>query len=465
MSKEGDLQRMLGEPKAAIRAMILPFFIALAVMEVNQFVDTYWVSGLGVNSASAVSTIVPIYGLMACAGIGVAAGVTATAASRLARGEYEAAGKLVSNSMILGIIFAVISSILVAIFLNPVIDVMGADAVREEAIQYMIPYIVLSPTITLLAIMGGALRAEGAAKKSTIIQSISAILNMIIDPILIYVMDMGVFGAGLSTVLSSLIAIGIGIYWYVGNRTIIPMNRSTLHPDKEAMKEVLGVGGPKAIQMIISNLTDFLQRIFLIIAGGTTAVMLYNYTWRYIGMVGLPARSVDMAMLPVCSAAYGVKDLERMKTGFIYSSQLVIGCGIVFAIILFIFAEPFMSIMTQEESMHEILDMFVWTLRASVFLIPFSAMMGVASSMLQSMKRAKIPMYYYMFWGFVKLGLYALAAYGYFGIDLFEGIIYSMVAVHVFGAVCLIYLAYREYSKLKKEVMAHIGHDDGPEMI
>ena len=174
MSKEGDLQRMLGEPKAAIRAMILPFFIALAVMEINQFVDTYWVSGLGVNSASAVSTIVPIYGLMACAGIGVAAGVTATAASRLARGEYEAAGKLVSNSMILGIIFAVISSILVAIFLNPVIDIMDADAVREEAIQYMIPYIVLSPTITLLAIMGGALRAEGAAKKSTIIQSISA---------------------------------------------------------------------------------------------------------------------------------------------------------------------------------------------------------------------------------------------------------------------------------------------------
>jgi len=92
-------------------------------------------------------------------------------------------------------------------------------------------------------------------------------------------------------------------------------------------------------------------------------------------------------------------------------------------------------------------------------------MMGVASSMLQSMKKAKIPMYYYMLWGFVKLGLYALAAYGLFGIDPFEGIIYSMVAVHIFGAVCLIYLAYREYSKLKKVVLEHEGHDDGPEMI
>ncbi|MBR4202710.1 MAG: hypothetical protein IKQ93_03945, partial [Candidatus Methanomethylophilaceae archaeon] len=145
MSKESDLQRMLGEPKAAIRAMILPFFIALAVVEVNQFVDTYWVSGLGVDSAAAVSTIVPIYGLMVCSGIGIAAGVTATGASRLARGEHEVAGRLVSNSMILGLFFAVISSVLVAIFINPVIDVMGADDVREEAIQYMIPYIAMSP--------------------------------------------------------------------------------------------------------------------------------------------------------------------------------------------------------------------------------------------------------------------------------------------------------------------------------
>jgi len=454
MSKEEDLQRMLGEPKAAIRNMILPFFIALAVIEVNQFVDTYWVSGLGVESASAVATIVPIYGLMTCAGLGIAAGVTATGAARLARGEYEIAGRLVSSSMILGIVFAIISSILVAVFLDAVIDLMGAQSVREYAVAYMMPYILLSPTITLISILGGTLRAEGAAKKSTIIQTIAAVLNMTIDPILIYAMGMGVFGAGMATVISSLIAIIVGVWWYTSGRTIVPIDRTTFRWDKEAMKEVLGIGGPKSVQMLISNLTDFLQRIFLIIAGGTVAVMLYNYTWRYIGLVGLPGRAVDMAMLPVCSAAYGVRDLERMKTGFIYSSKLVIGTGIVFAIILFVFAEAFMSFLAYEESMQEILPLFTWTLQASVLLIPFSAMMGVASSMLQAMKKARIPMYYYMLWGFVKLSLYALAAYGVFGIDPFEAIIYCMVAVHIFGAVCLIYFARSEYRKLKKAVEA-----------
>ena len=156
----------------------------------------------------------------------------------------------------------------------------------------------------------------------------------------------------------------------------------------------------------------------------------------------------------VGSAAYGVRDLERLRTCFMYSAKLVILCGIVFAIALYIFAEPFMSVMTQEESMHDVLDMLVWTLRVSVLLIPFAALMGVASSMLQSMKKAKIPMYFFMFWGFLKLGLYAMAAYGLFGIDPYEGIIYSMVAVHILGAVCMTYLARREFNTFRKEVMS-----------
>lgn len=457
MSAERDLEKMLGEPKAAIRGMILPFLIAMAVVEINQFVDTFWVSGLGAASASAVSTIVPVYGLMMCAGLGIAAGITTCGAFRLGRGEREAAGSLAANAIILGIIFAIIASVLVGIFINPIIDIMGAQDVREEAVQYMLPYIFMSPAVILISILGGMLRAEGAARKSTIVQAVSAILNMAFDPILIYSLDLGVFGAGLATTLSSMLALFLGLYWYLKKRTIIDINRSNFRVNKSSMAEVMGVGGPKTVQMFISNLTDFLQRIFLIIAGGTNAVMFYNYSWRYIGVVTLPGRAVDTAMLPVCSSAYGQNDLEKMKVGYFYSIKLVVGFAVIAAVALFIFAEPLMSIMTTEESMHEVLETFVWTLRVSCFLIPFSALMGVFSSILQTMKRAKIPMYFYMIWGFIKLGLYALAAYGYFGIDPFEGIIYSMVAVHMFGALCLGLFAYGEFRKLKKVSVSSQG--------
>jgi len=116
-----------------------------------------------------------------------------------------------------------------------------------------------------------------------------------------------------------------------------------------------------------------------------------------------------------------------------------------------------MSIMTYEESMHELLPRFVWTMQVSVLLIPFASMMGIGSSMLQSMKKAGVSMYFYMIWAFIKLGLYALSAYGLLGVDPFEGIIYSMVAVHIFGGIALVGMALYFFRKLSMETVHQNG--------
>lgn len=186
-------------------------------------------------------------------------------------------------------------------------------------------------------------------------------------------------------------------------------------------------------------------------AGGVNAVMFYNFTWRYIGLVNLPGRALDSAMVPVCSAAYGQSDLEKMNVAYKYTMKIVVGFGILAAAILFILAEPFIWVLTMEDSMAALRPEFIWTLRVSVFLIPFSALMGVGSSMLQALKKAKIPMNFYLIWGFIKLGMYAVAAYGF---GSFEWIIYSMVLVHVFGGVMLIWLANREFQKAKQKAVA-----------
>ncbi|MCQ2069678.1 MAG: hypothetical protein MJZ68_00920 [archaeon] len=453
-SDKTDLDVLLGEPRRAIRLMFLPFLIAMAVVQINQFVDTFWVAGLGNTSAEAVSTVVPIYALMVCAGLGISVGATTTIAFRLGRKEHEAANSLAANSLILGIIFGILAAVIVAIVINPAIDFLGAQSVRDESIAYLIPYMVMCPVMLVDSIIGGTLRGEGAARKSTIVQMSAAIFNMVIDPILIYGLNMGVMGAGLSTTVSALLSVMIALYWYRTGKTVIRLDRKSFKVDKAMMREVFAVGGPSAGRTAISDLTDFFQRFFLIIAGGTTSVMLYNYTWKYIGIVNLPGRAFDSAMVPVCSAALGQSDVDKMKTGFLYTMKLAITCSVIFTIVLFVFAEPLMSILTYEESMHKLLSQFVWTLQVSTLLIPFSALMGVCSSLLQAMKKAKIPMYFYMLWGFGKLGLYALAAYGYMGIDPFEGIIYSMVLIHIIGGICLLSLALWQFKKVKASVEA-----------
>jgi Na+-driven multidrug efflux pump len=230
---------------------------------------------------------------------------------------------------------------------------------------------------------------------------------------------------------------------------MVPMNRSNFKADKAMMREVMGVGGPKTVQLTISNITDLLQRVFLIIAGGTTAVMLYNFTWRYLGIAGLPGRAIETAQLPVSAAAYGQKDLDKVEEAFRYSVKLGLGVSFLMVIVLFVFAEPLMMLMTYEESMRELLPEFVWTLRVSVFLMPFLCVAGSCSSLLQCIKKAKIPMYVYMVWGVLKLGLYALASYGLLGVDPFEGIIYCMVIVHTILFIVMWTLSRHEFKKLR----------------
>ena len=445
-----DIEVLLGEPRKAIRSMVVPFFIAMFVVEMNQFIDTFWVSGLGNVSAEAVATVVPIYGIMMCAGLGVSIGATTSISYRIGQGRMDSAGRLVSNAIILGMVLALISSVVIFLTFDWVIDMMGAGNVRAESWSYMIPYIVLSPAILVNSVIGGCLRGEGAARKSTIVQISAAVLNMVFDPILIYGLGLGNMGAGLATCLSASAGVVIGLSWYITGRCAVKPKRSDLVFDKEASKEVLSVGGPKAVQLGISNITDLIQRVFLIMAGGTTAVMLYNYPWRYIGVCNLPGRAFDSAMIPVCSTAYGQGDFRKMKTGYLYTVKLSIMFSLIGAVILFVFAEPLMSIMTYEESMHEILPRFVWTMRVSVFLIPFATMMGIGASMLQSMKKAALSMNFYMAWAFIKLGLYALSAYGLLGVDPFEGIIYSMVAVHVFGGIALVAMGMYCFRKISR---------------
>ena len=80
-SDSQDIDILLGEPKRAVRSMFTPFLVAFAIIEANQFIDTFWISGLGTSSASAISTIIPFYVLLMCAGIGISVGATTSVAS------------------------------------------------------------------------------------------------------------------------------------------------------------------------------------------------------------------------------------------------------------------------------------------------------------------------------------------------------------------------------------------------
>jgi Na+-driven multidrug efflux pump len=439
-----DLEVLLGDPRKAVNSMFLPLFLAFAVVEVNQFVDVYWISGLGKTYAETISTSAPFYILMMCAGTGVGIGATSTIAFRLGRGDLPKASSIASNALILGLALAGVSSIVLAAILPTALGLMGASGIEAECWGYMLPFIVMSPALLSQAIIAGCLRGEGAARKSTVVQISAALSNMVLDPLLIYGLGMGISGAGLATGLASLLAAGIGLSWYIRGKTSVRIDRTAFRPDAGSAKELLGVGAPKTVQEFITGTIALLQRIFIIVAGGTSAVMIYNYPFKYTTLFGLPGKAIENSMLPVASAAYGKGDLDKMARSFRYSLSLTLGISFASLITVYILAEPLMSFLAYEETMREAMPELVSTLRITVFVIPCIATKGIASSLLQSMKKARVPMFFEMFSGAVRLTLYSLCAYGMLGIDPFQGILYCMIAVHFMNAVCLLAIAVAE---------------------
>ena len=450
-SGHSDLQILLGEPKAAVRSMFVPFLIAFAIVEVNQFVDTFWISGLGVSSASAISTVVPFYAMLMSAGVGISVGATTTIAFRLGKGDAEGASGLAANSFYIAVILSVVGSVLLALILDPALTLMGVDDIRSECWGYMLPMMVLSPAMILLSVMGGTLRGEGAAGRSTVLQISTAVFNIVLDPIMIYTLGLGIAGAGLATGVAAVISLSIGASWYARKKTVLVLKKGRdFHPDRALMSEVFFVGGPKTANEMIAGVMMFIQRIFFVVAGGVPAVMMYNYPWRFISLFSLPSKAFENSLVPVGSAANGQADAGKMWAAYTYCMKYSVAVALVAAVAIYAFAEPLMSIMTYESSMHEMLPKLVWILQLSVVMLPFIALRGVGNSLLQSMKKARIPMYFDLIWGSVRMVLYALSAYGFLGVDPFDGIIYTMVIVYSLSGVLINILAVWQFREFKR---------------
>ncbi|MBO4569213.1 MAG: MATE family efflux transporter [Candidatus Methanomethylophilaceae archaeon] len=449
MAGDEDLKSMLGEPHAAIRRMVMPFLISIIVVQINVFTDTFWVSGLGIGAVSGMTTAVPINGVFSNIAVGLSVGAVATMAYRLGAGDRDGASRLAGNAILTGVLLSILASLIIVLLLDPLVDFMGAGDVREEVFDYTLPMIMMSPFVVLNTVFGGLLRAEGNAKRSTAVQMSAAVFNMALDPLLIYGLGMGLMGAGLATALSSCFGLALAAHWYLRGRTAVPIRRGDLALGKDVGKELMTVAGPRTLEGLVMSVTVLFQRVFIIIASGTPGVSLFNVPFRYVNLSMCPSEATGMAMVPVAAAAYGQKDLAKMKSAMMYAFKLSLGFAAVLTVVLFALSGPLISLFMWDPSMDEWRDAFMWNMAMYSVILPFFSVQTMGSSFLQAMKRSKRPMEVTMIVGFVRLGLFwAASAYDY------RAITYALIASYVISALLMIIMARHEFKVIEKKAAA-----------
>lgn len=431
-----DLERMLGDPKAAIRSMLLPLIVSYLVVQINLFADTSWCSGLGADASSAVSTISPIYWIVSGLGTGLGIGAATAIARYLGRGEKHNADRIASQTVVLSVIIGVVSTPVLFLIVDPAVRMMGAEDIMQSCRDYIYPQILAGAVIILDGTVSGVIRAEGAAKRSMVVLLVSAAVNMVLDPIFIYVLNLGLTGAGIATAVASTASAALGLWWYARGRLYLTMSFDDMRPRMADLKEILYVGIPRGTESMLISVMSMVQRIFVIACGGTSAAMFYNIPWRFVSLTEVISQAVGSALIPVCSANLGRGDFAKAEQGYRYSYTVTMVVMIAIAAVIFVFADWIIIPFTYSESMAALRPEFVHVLRIYALLIPFMGLIDIGSSILQSLRMAQIS----MFSSFARNILIVVLLFFASSVSL-DAIYWSLVASEVFGGALMVWLA------------------------
>lgn len=436
MGDSRDLDVMLGNPRKAVLAMAAPLVISYLIIELNTFMDLSWCSGLGAACSSAVSSISPLMWIASGLGTGLGVGASAAIAAKLGTGQRDESNSIATQTLVMTVAMGLLITVVLYLCIDPVIDMMGVTDIRSECHVYIEPMLVGSVFIVLNGVVAGLLRAEGSAKRSTYVLVTAAVTHMCLDPVFIYGFGFGLAGAAYATVIGMGLGAALGLHWYVSGKTVVRIELKGYRPNKKEIMLVLAVGIPRSLEIFIISFMSMIQRIFVVQCGGTQAAMFYNIPWNYVTLAQSISMSLGSALIPISAAATARGQARKARYAFRYAMVLSLTSMSVIGVALFLLSDWAVVPFTYSDTMAPLRPEFAHVLRIYTLVIPCMAVVDVASSMLQSLRKAQLSMVSC----FIRNGL-VVAVLAWAATVSLDAIYWGLVVCEVFGAFLMMAIA------------------------
>lgn len=332
-------------------SMGIPMILSMMLQAVYNIVDSAFVANMEGNGEAALNALTlafPVQMLMVAVGIGTGVGTNALLAKCLGQGNLQKANKVAGNAVLLGGIIYV-AFLLFGIF---GIDVyVGSQTKNPEIMQMASGYLRICCCFSIgsvfFSIYEKLLQATGRSLFSTIAQIAGALVNIILDPILIYgwlgFPQMGVKGAAYATIIGQIVSAATGLVFHMRFNREISNGFVYMKPSGQIIKEIYSIGLPAIIaQALMSVMTYGLNVIFVRISESVvTAYGLYYKIQQFILFAAFGLRD---AITPIVSFNHGKGSKERVEAGIRYGmvyTAVIMAAGM---LLLEIFAVPFSAI-------------------------------------------------------------------------------------------------------------------------
>lgn len=349
MEQREEMNRMGTMPvNKLMLSMGIPMVLSMMLQAVYNIVDSAFVSnmqGSGEMALNALTLAFPVQMLMVAIGIGTGVGTNALLAKSIGQGNHEKASRVAGNAMFLGVVIYVVFLLFGCFGVKPYIASQTTNPeITEMAVEYLQICCTLSMGIVFFSIFEKLLQATGRSIYSTIAQIVGAVINVILDPILIYgwlgLPAMGVKGAAYATVIGQIASALMGLMFHLKHNKEIQNGLKFMKPSLHTIGEIYTIGLPAIIaQALMSIMTYGLNIIFgKIDESVVTAYGLYYKIQQFILFAAFGLRD---AITPIVSFNHGMRSKSRVKDGIKYGMGYTLIIMAVGMLALEIFAVPF----------------------------------------------------------------------------------------------------------------------------
>lgn len=323
----------------ALLALGLPTMIGMMVNALYNLVDAYFVAGLGTSQNGAITVAFPLGQLVVGLGLMFGNGAASYISRLLGRNEKAAANRVASTALYGSLVVGAVIIVMITIFLNPILGLLGAtDSILPYALTYTRIYIISCIFNVFNVTMNNIVTSEGAAKTTMAALLAGAILNILLDPIFIYTLDLGIAGAAVATAISQLVSTLVYLSYILSHRSVFDFKFKACCFSKEIMSEIFKIGVPTLVFQLLTSLSiALISGIAKVNGYGDSVTAAMGDVTRVISMGSLMVFGFLKGFQPLAGFNYGAKKYGRLhaaiRTSILWSTLFCVIFGLAAAIL------------------------------------------------------------------------------------------------------------------------------------
>lgn len=379
-----------------VSKMAIPTIISMLITTFYNMADTYFVGHLNTNATAAVGIVFPLMAIIQACGFFFGHGSGNYISKKLGQQQTEDATKMAATAFFSALIFGVVFMIIGTIFRTPLVYFLGAtDKIAPYAVDYLQFILIGAPFYASSLVLNNQFRFQGNAVYAMVGITTGGVLNVILDPILIFGFDLGIRGAAMATALSQLISFCILL-----TGTFKPANISikfkNFTPCVDYYKEILRGGAPSLLRQSLGSVTtisiNYASKIFCISEGFDKEAAIAAMS--IVSKITMFAYSVvigyGQGFQPVCGFNYGAKKYDRVIKAFKFA-VIVSTCFLIVAgVCVHVFAPHIVGLFNDDvpEIRNQVINIGATTLRFTTLTFPLVGFMVLSNMMMQNLALA-----------------------------------------------------------------------------